>query len=229
MNLLLHLNFPPLQEARAIFLKFLDRINGINRMMKPWVLGVSSFVLLAAPAQADPATSIPAIARLCGIRVGWDTMTALETRLGPGLAYTGGHPLGARGWRCPALGLLINADGFYYRDRGRDQDRVVDDLSICRLAGYREDLKFPLAHLLPSQALFMGVVSPGMTRAEVRAALGSSLPAPQVEGDQWIWNAPGFTRINVLNHVVVRSWQARLTFQHGKLDDIDLRADADEP
>ena len=183
-------------------------------------------LLLSVALSADAARSIPPIAKLCGIQVGYDTMERLEAVLGPGLPMLGGHPLGARRWRVPALGISIWADGFYYDEDGR----VADQLWIWRPAS-PDDLDIPIAHLLPAQARFMGAVTLGMTRRQVLAALCSRLPPPRISrallpflpGDTWTWNSPGFFRINAGN--VCRSWKATLTFWRGKLDEIDIDVD----
>jgi len=192
-------------------------------------------LLLTAAVRSKATPSIPPIAKLCGIQVGYDTMERLEAILGAGLPQLGGHPLGARLWRAPALGIAVWADGFYYNDK---DGRVADHLWIGQWGpASPDDIRIPIAHLLPAQARFLGAVTLGMTRRQVVAALGSRLPPPRISrtqppfapGDDWTWTSPGFFRFNALNHNVVRSWTATLTFRRGKLDVIDIDADVDGP
>ncbi len=73
----------------------------------------------------DPPTYIPPIARIVGVRVGYDSMEDLDRNLGSGVMMMGGHPHGARDWTLLPHGS-IDADGFDYSKRGR----VIDDLGV---------------------------------------------------------------------------------------------------
>src|SRR5689334_21666373 len=67
------------------------------------------------PPAIDPPTSVPPLATIAGIRVGYDGMDRLERRLGPGAIMIGGHPQGARVWNIRASRWWLYADGFTCR------------------------------------------------------------------------------------------------------------------
>lgn len=189
-------------------------------------LAVAAALIVAAlaraqvPAAVGSANAIPEMARIMGIRVGFDTMERLERILGPGLPYTGGHPRGARQWRSKQTGWYINADGFDYNGVGR----VADQVSISR-QGFVDDKHTPVVNAPARTLRFMGVVSLDDARSAVLIKLRNRLPAPMVKGDSLVWHAAGhyevapFTQWNL--------WTAELSFRAGRLDTIQMSAQYD--
>lgn len=167
------------------------------------------------------AVVIPAIAQLAGVRVGFDSVERLEHLFGPGYAFTGGHPNGAREWRSRQTGWYINADGFDYNKRG---ERVLDTVSIG-ITGIIGGKTAPSVFAPRQRLLFLGGITLGMTREQVRSALENRLPPPRVNGDSWVWEAKGFSPPNPNNNgESKRDWCAILTFATGRLAEITVDA-----
>jgi hypothetical protein len=170
---------------------------------------------------AEPKTLVPAFAKLCGVRVGYDTMTTMERKLGPGRPIRGGHARGARVWEAPNAGCDLYADAFHWTDRkGSAGGQVLD---VIFLSKHSHDAGTPNARLTREDAKFMGAASLGMTGREVRNALKEKLPPPKVRWNRLVWGAKGFAQIRP--GYVMKSWQAELRFKQGKLASIELRAD----
>ena len=149
-------------------------------------------------------------------------MESLERQIGQGLPQLGGHAHGARLWQSRAGDCDIWADAFHYNDRdGRAYGRVLDFLSITPCS---HDPKIPVAKLSGKQTLFMGVVSLGMTKAEVLRVLKSKLPPPKAQENALVWEATGFVRVSHLNNVVTKSWRVELRFEREKLQEIRIEA-----
>jgi hypothetical protein len=179
----------------------------------------------AAPAVADPKTSIPAFADFAGVRVGLDTIQRLEKRLGPGRPTTGGHPHGAREWRISRPRAILYADGFNSFDRAGVSyrgERQIDSLSIIRR---HERSALPLANVDADRVKFMGRVGLGTSRRHVLKSLAALLPPPESVGDDLIWKSKGFVRVSTVNNYRTTAWEARLHFQNGTLDEIQISAD----
>ena len=71
-----------------------------------------------AKTKPDPRTSVPSIARLLGVRVGYNGQKALIHRFGDGLHTVGGHPGGRKLWYTRKPSGYIETDGFCYNDEG---------------------------------------------------------------------------------------------------------------
>lgn len=129
------------------------------------------FVALLAPAKGQcksPATSLPPIANLLGVRVGQDTIERLEHRFGKGYAYTGGHPGGARRWRIKGTYLFIDADGFDYDEHG---GRIIDKIEINREPLDKYNRSLPWASVSKRARRFLGSLRIGMHRGNVLKVL----------------------------------------------------------
>jgi hypothetical protein len=176
-------------------------------------------LLLQHGAKAPPhrTTSVPAIARLLGVRVGYNGQDALTRQFGDGLHTTGGHPGGRKLWYTRLPSGLIETDGFDYNDEGLVLESLYWSLDTAT------DPTIPFVRHLPHHAGWLGVIIPGMTMAQVAQLTSGLLPAPQREGNVWKWTAKGFVRPSRINDGVYTTWTATLTFQNGALDSIDVR------
>src|SRR5262249_50880124 len=63
-------------------------------------------------------TSVPTIAGLLGVRVGYNGQKALERKLGPGRRSVGGHPNSRQMWRTRAPMGEIETEGFNLNREG---------------------------------------------------------------------------------------------------------------
>lgn len=166
---------------------------------------------------------VPQMARLIGVRVGYDTLEKLEARLGHGLAVTGGHPMGAREWRSRQTGWIIHADAFDTSDKGM----VLDEL-IIRFPDVSDRVaSLPSVNLSRRRLGLFGVVFPGMTRAEVLHAIRGRLPAPTVKENRWSWTESGFASLADREdyHVAYRIWKAAIVFEKERVVSLALEAE----
>lgn len=95
-------------------------------------LGLLAGWLVTAPAPAaaarhpPPKTSIPKIARLGKIQVGYSTQAELARHWGEGKTIIGGHANSGRLWRVKGTPWIVDTDAFEYSRRGL----VVDGVTI---------------------------------------------------------------------------------------------------
>jgi hypothetical protein len=196
--------------------------------MKNAILGVcvlsfaGVFPALCAPRRER---TVPPIARLAGVTVGVTTIERLESRFGPGLAYTGGHPQGAREWRIKRTHNYVDADGFDYHDDG---GRVVDSMSISMSNGTVDVVsnKIPVTRVTLSRPALAGVIFLGMTEDEILRAIRGKLPAPAGrKTDTWKWEMKGRAYVNTVNHETFTDWTAEVHFDHHHVDWIRVESD----
>ena len=128
-----------------------------------WVCVGAVILLLTAAAHPGnaaendiPKTSIPKIANIAGIKVGYSSMEELEARLGKGKVAVGGHSDGARLWRVKGTSWVIYADAFEYSERGM----VLDSLNIALDTKPRRGV--PYARLTKNDFAWLGKISLGM-------------------------------------------------------------------
>jgi hypothetical protein len=171
---------------------------------------------------SPPRDAVPAIARIAGAWVGRDTVERLEHRLGPGLHYTGQHPHGGRSWVSPSTHLWIDADGFDYNDRGR----ILNTIDLSLDDGQSADPHVPRipARVRSRSLAFMGMVLPGMSRAQVLRLLRNRLPPPKAEASALTWEMRGWATIHPprpdMRGTEYRVWDAQLRFRKDTLTDI---------
>lgn len=170
----------------------------------------------------DPKTSIPAIARLLGVRIGINGRDRLERKFGTGSYSVGGHPNGIETWRTRSPKGEIVTEGFCYNDEGEALENVDWSLES------KSDSTIPRIHHLPYNAGWMGVINLGMTKAQVAQLTAKRLPPPKTEfEDEWIWEAKGFYRPSPVNGDVYRKWSATLIFEHDRVASIDVACDSE--
>jgi hypothetical protein len=165
----------------------------------------------------DPPTCVPAIAQILGVKVGSNGQEALKRMFGDGLHTIGGHPGGCINWYTHTPVGSISTDGFNYNDEGLALESLSWGLSATT------DRSIPFVRLLPQNAGWLGVVTPGMTTEQVSQLTEGKLPTPQKQGNTWIWTAKGFVRPSPVNYDIYTDWTAQLTFQNGILDSIEIR------
>ena len=163
-----------------------------------------------------PRTSVPKIARLLGVRVGYNGQDALERTLGEGARFVSGHPNGREIWRVRSPRSVIETDGFNINR----ESLVLEELSWT-LAGAEKS--FPVAKRLPRRSGWMGTISLGATKQDVERLTYNILPPPKKKGDKWTWQAKGFVKPALAQaQDAYRLWTAALTFRENHLVSIDL-------
>lgn len=151
-----------------------------RRTLLVWLLISSALPALGTskpmhhPGRSDrEASSPPSFARILGVRIGINTETDLERRLGKGEVCLGGHSNSGRYWRFPSSrgGLSLYSDGFDLRN-----NRYI--LDTVRLSDWRGALGncFPFTRFRPGP---LAKLRRGMNQAEVLRAV-QSLGAPTV-------------------------------------------------
>jgi hypothetical protein len=124
---------------------------------------------------------------------------------------------------------ILSTDGFDYSERGL----VVDSLSFCENPKLRGDVPFtklpnvvPFARLSKNDFLWLGEISPGMTKDEVMQILKrKSLPILTTQEGCEI-SAQGFYALSSIN-TPLRKWSATLHFSDGSLSALHLNASPD--
>ena len=168
--------------------------------------------------RASPAESIPKIARIAGIKVGYTTRERLEACWGEGKTVVGGHSNGARLWRVKGTNWVIYADAFEYEKNGI----VVDSLDISTNQVNASDA--PFVKVSAASLAWLGGVSLGMTEEKVLAVLlRKSLPV-QPTSDGWTTSATGFHDLGNVNREKFQSWTVRLDFEGKVLVGLSLDA-----
>ena len=182
---------------------------------------VASNVTDAAPGSASAKTSIPKIARIGKIQIGYSTQEDLTKHWGEGKTVTGGHPNSGRLWRVKGTSWTIATDGFEYSKRGL----LVDSFEIYEDQNPAKDV--PVALLAKRDFTWLGDITPGMSRDEVMRVLKSeslSVSPTKEEGDKI--GAKGFHAL--LNNIELKTWTASLSFTNGVLCRLTLTADAEK-
>ncbi|MGO8678070.1 MAG: hypothetical protein ACLQVX_19680 [Limisphaerales bacterium] len=187
-----------------------------------FVLGVATCTGGDKPGQAgnDPSAVIPATGHIGSIQVGVTTMERLEDWLGKGRAFTGGHPRGAREWFLKQAGWYIYADGFDYNDAGRVMDSFEVSTRRFEVGAFDDtDRKTRRASVDASKLTFIGGVTPGMARSQVRALLARNGIKPKATRNVITWKEKGHARNS---NATFSTWTATLTFRHDRLEDIRI-------
>jgi hypothetical protein len=134
-------------------------------------LGLGALAYLASSAVTGGAESkptresIPEIAGIAGVRIGYSTQDDLAKCWGEGKTVIGGHPNSGRVWRVKGTPWVLHTDGFEYSERGL----VVHDLEVVEATDSDKDA--PYARLDGRELAWLGGVTPGMSRAKVKEFL----------------------------------------------------------
>lgn len=164
--------------------------------------------------------SVPPIAQLLGVRVGFNGMAALERRLGLGRTQTGGHSNSRNEWRTAVPKGKIWTDGFNMNDEGY----VVETLIwTAEDPSEKPDRSIPLVKRLPRGSGWLGTITLGMTEQEVLLRIKGKLPPPQKRRNWWTWKAKGF--VPVMQSEAYMTWTATLSFTKKRVADIYLSCD----
>jgi hypothetical protein len=184
-------------------------------------------LFVAAPMHAAdgqnklPKPSIPKIARIGKVQIGYSTQEDLAKEWVEGKTVVGGHSNSGRVWRIKGSRWRVSTDGFDYSERGL----VVDQLSLSAKSNLPKDV--PYKKLYKKDFAWLGGISPGMSKKKVMQILkGKSLACtPTKEGCEI--NARGFSPLTSII-TPFRNWKATLTFADGVLTDLtlDVRPDS---
>jgi len=178
--------------------------------------GVMALLLTAAPILVNgaekitPDTSIPKIADIAGIRVGYSSMDELEAQLGKGKVKVGGHSNGARCWRVKGTSWVIYADAFDYSERGA----VVDRFGIS--VDPKPGRGVPYARLAKSDLAWLGKISLGMDEDRLLEILTQNSCVATKVNDGWLVTARGWSPLTSVPLNPFQEWEARFGIK-GKL------------
>ena len=162
-------------------------------------------------------TSIPRIANIAKIQVGYSTQQDLAKQWGEGIVITGGHPNSGRVWRVSGTQWVVHTDGFEYSDRGL----VVDALTLDEGGDRASSIGAPAARLGKDDFLWLGEVSLGMSKGKLTEILKcESLPVTPTEHGLEI-RAGGF---HSLVGVEFKTWTVAFDFTNDSLSRLTLNA-----
>lgn len=165
--------------------------------------------------------SIPEIADIGKVQIGYSTQEDLARKWGEGKTIIGGHPNSGRVWRIAGTRWRVNTDGFDYSERGL----VVDGFTLA--VDQDPSGQIPYAKLSKKDFFWLGEISPGMSRTKVLQILKRrSLPNKWTRDGCEI-NARGFFPLT--NTITpLRHWKATLTFdKNNSLIRLNLSAEMD--
>ena len=164
-------------------------------------------------------TSIPKIARMLGVQVGFNGQHALRRTLSYGKIATGGHPNSRQMWRIRSPKSEVVTDGFNTTYEGYMIESLDwGMLEVPDVSG--PDV--PMVKRLPRGSGWMGTIYPGMTKRQVERLIAGRLPPPKKKGEMWEWTQQGYYR---LGNDLYFEWVATLSFQRDRLKDIGVWVD----
>jgi hypothetical protein len=164
--------------------------------------------------------SIPPIAEIGGVQIGYATQEDLARAWGEGLTVTGGHPNSGRLWRVRDTDWIVATDGFTYSDRGL----VIDALQLEPQRATPLSINAPIAKLDQKGFAWLGEISQGMTRLEVIASLNRHTLKFKEDGAALIVDADGFSEITSEANANIRHWRVTLFFEEGKMSGLRINA-----
>jgi hypothetical protein len=164
-----------------------------------------------------PTISIPEIAKIGKVQIGYSTQEELARKWGNGKTIIGGHPNSGRVWRIAGTDWRLQTDGFEYSERGL----VVDEISLFSDSGPAGDI--PAARLSKKDFFWLGEISLGMSKTELLTVLKQRSLSNTLTADGFEIHAEGFSPLTSVN-TPFRKWTATLTFSHDILVRLDLSA-----
>jgi hypothetical protein len=173
---------------------------------------------LSAAESKKPKTSIPKIANIAGIKVGYSSMEELEARLGKGKVMVGGHPNGARLWRVKGTSWVIHADAFDYSERGV----VLDSFDIT--VDPKLDRGVPYARLAKNDIAWVGKISLGMDEEKLLKLVKSNSWRATQDADGWLVEAKGYSPLTSVPIWPFQEWTARFEIKEKSLTGMWLDA-----
>ena len=210
-------------------MKFIQNVSvRLNRLLPAAMLALLlTTVGCGSSGKNSAAVSIPPIASLAKIQIGFSSEDDLEKTWGNGLTTVGSHPNSGEEWRVPGTHWLIFIDGFYYSKRGL----VVDTLSISEVPDISADpdaaeswRHAPDARLGKQAFAWMGDITLGMPRDKVMEALKKhSLTFTQADGGIEV-QARGFSPVTSERGSDFREWVVKLKFEHDQLSELIMNA-----
>lgn len=211
----------------------------LNVPVRPsrFLLPAAGLALLLATAgcgsdgrKTPTAISIPPIARIASVQIGFSSEDDLEKAWGKGLTTVGSHPTSGEEWRVPGTRWLVFIDGFFYSQRGL----VVDTMAITDVTGHAPDSDEAEAwrhapEARPGKQAFawMDGISVGMSRDKVIAALKQhSLKFTQTDNEVEV-KARGFSPVTSDRDADFRAWVVKLKFEHDQLSELVINANSE--
>jgi hypothetical protein len=198
----------------------------LSDRMQPLVLALLLALGPKLAVRAQNATakqSIPKIARIGKVRIGYSTQEDLAKAWGEGKTVVGGHPNSGRLWRVKGTPWILETDGFDYSKRGL----VVDDFTLYADARLIPSLSWPgdvpETRLAKKDFAWGGEIAPGMAEEKVRQILKrKALPVTPTK-DGCATKALGFYPLTSIKDPL-RVWTASFVFTNGRLSRLDLGA-----
>ncbi len=174
----------------------------------------------------QPKTSIPKIAGIAKVQIGYSTQADLAARWGEGKVVTGGHPNSGRLWRVKGTTWVLQTDGFDYTQRGLvvDSFALYEDPKLFFQPEMLADV--PETRLTKKDFVWFGEILPGMSQDKVMQILKrKSLPVA-LTPNGCETEAKGFCALTSLPLYPFQSWRAGFIFTNGILSRLTIDADS---
>jgi hypothetical protein len=167
-------------------------------------------------------TSIPAIAGLAGVKIGFSSQEDLARQWGEGKVTVGGHPNSGRVWRIKGTDWILDTDGFDYSHRGLVVDGLLLSVPSATSDYDRQDaVDAPTARLPKEKFAWMGGVQLGMSRSAVEQFLKNKSLAGTATNQELVLQAPGHNALS--DHPgAYETWVVRLTFETNVLTKLNI-------
>jgi hypothetical protein len=148
-------------------------------------------------------------------------MERLKRRMGKGYVYPESHSHTSCEWKKRGTRWYLDADA---GSMNNHQEKVIDRVMVLPYS-YIEAYDVPALRRHIAKKIFMGVVSLGMTKRQILAALRGKLPPPTVNQDHWTWKAKGLVQVNGNQADDEHEWTADMEFDEGRLQEISVTAE----
>lgn len=163
-------------------------------------------------------THIPPIARILGIRVGYNGRGRLERAFGEGHIGVGGHSTSIETWMFEKGRSLLWTDGWCFTAH---EGQLLEGL---RWSLEDAGTDRPRRPVNPSNG-WLGKIYPGMPKNDALKIATNRLGKPQIKDGEYAWSERGWSIPYDLNSdSPFDRWDAVLTFDQGRVSSIEIYA-----
>ena len=162
----------------------------------------------------------PSIAQIFGVRVGYNSQTDLERKLGKGRRRTGMHPQGIESWATKSPQALIETEGF---DLAADRNYLLEYINWSeKFPQFMRPSDFHRFSRVKRSQGWLGKIVLGDSSTYIRQVTKPLIGAPTLKGEDLFWEQKGHVPIGQDDF---KYWKASLSFdKHHRLTSITVVA-----